>query len=455
MSRTGRSPLLGLATARQNLLRPAVLGSWTLLLGVLPGSSAMAYWQLTPQVQVGITYEDNPRYLSKAEEESQLELNPEAADDVLGVYLDAQVQGAFNTPSNQVSLTPRIRRTDYLKSNEDLNDSDVYVNFSSMHSGSRGSVSLDARYQNTGVRTSEFESATPDNPDAPPPQIAGSGQFSDTTQETWDLQPSLMFQLSPRNGISLSGGISETNYDRRSASSAANTGAVDYSNSSVDLTLRHFLNPKNSFIVALNGGNFLADQKGNDVDLGFENSTDSFGITAAYEHTFSARLTGTVTAGVSRSSVEFSRSGTSLARNEERNFVGSVALRRRSEVGNLNFSLGRQVAPSSNGTEVVQDTLRLTLDRNLTRTLTGSLGTIVQQQSAVSRDVFSILARQDRTYFTVDSTLSWRMTDTLSLIGAYTYVFNKNDAANSSISNDETNNRLYLGVLFRGVGVRR
>ena len=28
------------------------------------------------------------------------------------------------TPSNQVSSDPPIRRTDYLKSNEDLNDSD-------------------------------------------------------------------------------------------------------------------------------------------------------------------------------------------------------------------------------------------------------------------------------------------------------------------------------------------
>ena len=47
-----------------------------------------------------------------------------------------------------------------------------------MHSGRRGSVGLDRPgYQNTGVRTSEFESATPDNPNAPPPQTAGSGQL--------------------------------------------------------------------------------------------------------------------------------------------------------------------------------------------------------------------------------------------------------------------------------------
>jgi hypothetical protein len=437
--------------------RPALLGSWTLVLAVLPGSPALAYWQVTPQAQVGITYESNPRYFTKAEEAQQLERNPEAADDALGVYLDAQLQGLLKTPSSQVTLTPRIRRTDYLRSNEDLNDADSYLNFSSTHRGTLGSVGLDAGYQKTGVRSSEFESATPSEPDAPPPEIGGSGQFSDTTQETWDIQPSLTFQLSPRNAISVSGGFSETKYDERTASSTVNGGQLDYRNSSVELNLRHFLNPKNSFIVALNGGNFLAEQDGNV----FKNSTDSFGITTAYEHTFSERLTGTANIGVSRSSVEVSglAVGTFPIRNEERNFVGNVTLRRRAEQGYLNFSLGRRVAPGSSGSEVVQDTLRLAFDRNLTPTLTGSLATIVQQQSAVGR-VFqpgsniSALVRQDRTYISADSSLSWRMTETLSLLGTYTYVFNKNDVASAN-NNEETNNRLYLGVLYRGVGLRR
>lgn len=427
-----------------------------MLLAVLPGSPAVAYWQVTPQAQVGITYENNPRYFTKAEEAQQLLVNPEAGDDALGVYLDAQLQGLFRTPSSQVTLTPRIRRTDYLRSNEDLNDSDSYLNFSSAHRGSRGNVGFDARYQKTGVRSSEFESATPSEPDAPPPERGGSGQFSDTTQKTWDLQPSLTFQLSPRNAITVSGALTETTFDERTTSSTANGGQLDYRDSSVDLTLRHFLDPKNSFIVALNGGNFLAEQDGNV----FENSTDSFGITAAYEHTFSERLTGTANVGVSRSSVEVSGSAVpqSPRRNEERNFVGNVTLRRRAEQGYLNFSLGRQVAPGSNGSEVVQDTLRLSLDRNLTTTLTGSVAAIVQQQSAVGRVFQAVtgipsLVRQDRTYISGDSSLSWRMTETLTLIGTYTYRFNKNDFASGN--NEETNNSLYVGVLYRGVGVRR
>jgi hypothetical protein len=172
-----------------------MLGSWALLLAVLNGSPALAYWQVTPQAQVGITYESNPRYFTKAEEAQQLLVNPEAGDDALGVYLDAQLQGLFRTPSSQVTLTPRIRRTDYLKSNEDLNDADSYLNFTSTHRGTLGSVGLDAGYQKTGVRSSEFESATPSEPDAPLPENGGSGQFSDTTQKTWDLQPSLTFSF--------------------------------------------------------------------------------------------------------------------------------------------------------------------------------------------------------------------------------------------------------------------
>ena len=161
--------------------------------------------------------------------------------------------------------------------------------------------------------------------------------------------------------------------------------------------------------------------------------------------------------GVSRSSVEVSGSifGQAPIRNEERNFVGNVTLRRRAEQGYLNFSLGRRVTPGSSGSEVVQDTLRLAFDRNLTTTLTGTFATIVQQQSALGR-VFQTgsRARQDRTYISADTSLSWRMTETLSLLGTYTYSFNRNDVTNGS-NNSETNNRLYLGVLYRGVGFRR
>ncbi len=439
------------------------------LLAALPLSPALAYWQLTPQVEGGLTYETNPRYITDESKQVQQALNPDIMKDVMGNYIDVRLEGVYRTPSDQVSLTPRIRKTDYLKSNKDLNNDDWYVDFSAIHGGTRGNLSLAAGYQETGVRTSEFESATPDNPDATPPVSGGSGRFSDDTQRTLNIQPSLFYQISPRNVAGISAEYSDTTYDQQLTITGFGR-YLDYSYSSVDLTLRHFINEKNSFIMTLNGGNFLASQTGTP----FENSTDSFGINASYDHTFSATLSGNVTAGVSRSSVDVSGIRTGLdpltgsqcsignpcsISTEERNFIGNVSLRRRSELTTMNFSLGRQIAPRSDGTEVIQDQLRFYIDRPLTPTLSGSLAAIVSQESAVGQ-LFQqdsgnpFLARQDRIYFTFDTRISWQLTKTLSTYGTYSYFSDKNKT-NTGNDAQETNNRFYFGVLYRGTGVRR
>lgn len=449
MSRTGAPSRRGLLRCGLATLLPWALLPCVLLLGVLPASPALAYWQLTPQLEAGITYQTNPRYLSKEAEA----VNPDGAEYTLGTYVDARAEGLYKAPDNEVLLTARTRRTDYLKSNEDLNNSNSYVNFSAAHTGSRGNVGLAASYQETGIVTSEFQSATPDDPDNPPLN-GGTGRYSDATQTTWDFQPSLAFQLSPRNAVNITGDFADTTYDQQGALASIASGYFDYSNSSVDLTLRHYLNPKNFFSLALNGGNFLAE----DPRSTFQNSTDSFGIRAAYEHKFSETLTGNATAGVTRSSVDVSGITSGAISNETRNFVGNIGLRKRSEETTLNFSVGRAIAPGSNGTQVVQDTLRFYVDRALSRKLSGTVGTLVIKNSALSKGFqqdsqLIERIRQDSTYFTVDARLSWSLTETLSVYGTYSYISNKTDATTSNVQ--ETNNLLSFGVLYRGVGLRR
>jgi hypothetical protein len=440
-----------------------------LLLSAVPAVPAFAYWELTPQVEAGMTSENNPRYISDEEQPFILALNPDATDNVLGVYLDARLKGAYKTPSTEVSLLPRIRQTNYLKSNKDLNDDDWYVDFAAAYSGILGSIGLTANYQDTGVRTSEFESAIPDDPDAPVPVTDGSGRFSDDTRQSWDVQPSLSYQLSPRNLLGVTGLISETTYDEQREELLASRGYLDYSYSSLELSLRHVLDANNYFALALNGGNFLAEEPGRL----FENSTDSFGITAAYNRAFSDTLTGTLTLGITRSSLDVSGilggfdplsgvpclpSNPCSTSNEERNFVGSLDLRKRSESTTLNFSISSQISPRSDGTEVVQEQARVYVVRSLSNRLTGTLGAIYSQESAVGQifqpETSTIgLARQDRTYFTVEPGLSWQLTATLSVYASYAYLSNDTDVTSGTVG--QTNNRLFLGVRYQGVALRR
>jgi hypothetical protein len=451
------------------LRNPARRGLAALLLTAMPAVSALAYWELTPQAEVGMTFENNPRYISDEEEPFVLPLNPDAADNVLGVYVDARLKGAYKTPSTEVSLVPRIRQTNYLKSNTDLNDDDWYVDFAAAHNGILGGVGLTASYQDTGVRTSEFETAIPDDPDGPVPITDGSGRFSDDTRESWDVQPSLSYQLSPRNVLGVTGLISETTYDEQREELLASRSYLDYSYSSLELSLRHVLDANNYFALALNGGNFLADETGRQ----FENSTDSFGITAAYNRAFSDTLTGTLTLGITRSSLDVAGivggfdpltgapclpSDPCSTSNEERNFVGSLDVRKRSELTTLNFSISSQIAPRSDGTEVVQEQARVYVVRTLTSRLTGTLGAIYSQESAVGQ-IFQPetstlgFARQDRNYFTVEPGVAWQLTETLSVFASYAYQWNDTDVGTGSV--EETNNRVFLGVRYQGVPLRR
>ena len=54
---------------------------------------------------------------------------------------------------------------------------------------------------------------------------------------------------------------------------------------------------------------------------------------------------------------------------------------------------------------------------------------------------------------TIDSRISWTLTDTLQFYGSYSYISSTTDAINGNV--DQNNNRLNFGVLYRGVGFRR
>jgi hypothetical protein len=424
-------------------LRPVLAG----LVLVLSASPALAYWEIIPQVDAGITYEDNPRYIS----DESVDAGSVLREDATGVFTELQLDLTYKTPATELNLHPRVRESNYLESNKDLNEDDRYLDVLAARSGELGYAAFRGRYQETGIRTNEFESATPENPDEPPTVTGASGRFSEDTQEIWSFQPSLNYQLSPRNVVGLSGLWTESVYDEDETIGVGVNNYVDYDYSSVELSMRHVLDPKNVFVVALNGGSFSTK----DPESVLVNSTDSFGITAAYERTISETLTGSLTVGINRSSIdiETNAGGIPLASNEERNFIGSLEVRKRSERTTLNFSVGSQIAPRSDGTEVIQEQLRFYVDRRLGARLDGSLGVLYSIESAVGEAAPNVLTRQDRDYFTVDAGLSWRLTETLSVYGTYSYLSDTTDVITGNIH--QTNNRLYLGVRYRGVGLRR
>jgi hypothetical protein len=103
-------------------------------------------------------------------------------------------------------------------------------------------------------------------------------------------------------------------------------------------------------------------------------------------------------------------------------------------------------APRSNGTSVVSDNFRLGFERTLSERFTTAINLLYANDSALG-DV----GREDRVYYAASGTLRYRLTQTLSINGSYYYSVNKDDAN----SDNQTNNRLFISLAYKGVGIRR
>jgi hypothetical protein len=418
---------------------PALAGTWmALLAGVLPGTAA-AYWGVTPSFEVGITSESNPRYRN------------DGGRTVNGVFTDARLELSAETPTNLLRLTPRLRETNYLGNNRDLNDDDFYLDLIANHTGLRGESGITLSFRDVGISTGEFESAIPDDPDSNPiPGGSGRLDLDNDNQRTLLVQPYVSLKLSPRNAVQLSGGVTSTEYDRSLA-----TSYVDYTYSSGTLSLIHSLNEKNAFLISVNAGNFDADRPG----ALFDNNSDTYGLSVAYQKALTLTWSADINVGTSRTTVSilspFSLDPESAlicfptaCKVTDQNFVGNLSVRKRSERTTVNFTAGRSLAPRSDGTEVVQDQLRIFIQRTLSRRLTGSLGLVYLDETSVA-DIF----RHEREYFTVDGRLRWQMTPNWSVSGGYSY-YDDQDQSSFGFEADKTNNRWFLGVSWRGTQFR-
>lgn len=429
---------------------------------VTSSGPAYAYWELSPELDAGLIWEENPRYIGDSAKETAEDQVPGITDAVTGTFVETRLNAIYRTSSDTFILRPRMRSTDYLKANEDLNYDDWSIDVSAAHEDRRGGIGLSGSYGEISVRTGEFASATPENPNAPPESGGGSGRYSgNATQKSRNIRPYLSYNLSPRNVVRLNFNSTDITYDEPQGLgefAGAQRGYFDYDYNQTALAVDHFLDEKNFLQLSFTGNAFDSQQPNGP----FRNSSDSFGLNVGYNRAITPTLTANATVGTTRTATRVSGlpvdpltgapcplTALCSETNDARNFIGDVGIRRRSERTTLNFNLSRSIAPRSSGREVVQDQVRLFVDRSLTQRLSGSVGAIYSRETGVAN-----VLQVERDYLTIDTTLSWSLTRTLTTYAKYTYVYNEDSLVGSS-NFQQTNHRLYFGVSYRGVGIRR
>jgi hypothetical protein len=408
-------------------------------LGLASGSAA-AYWELIPQLGAGITWESNPRYVSDSLKE-----------DVSGTYAQVGLDGSYKTPADQVSLAATLTQTNYLDSNgvsnESLNNDNWSVNLGANHDDRRGGIGLFGGYAESPIRNGT------EDPNAPP-QPSGGGNFSDGTQKNGNLGASLSYNLSPRNRAALSFSTGKVTYDVP-GDRQLNRGYFNYTNDSASVAMSHYLNEKNFFQLVLNGGTFNSEAQNGPA----RNTTDSYGINVGYTYVPTETVLASLNVGTARTSVDIRglpfdpltgalcpEVAPCSASDESRNFVGNISVSKRSEETNLTLDVSRALTPQSNGTQDITDTFSLYGQRTLTKRLSTSAGALFSNSSAVGD-----LGRQNQKYSNLNFSLSWQLTATLSTYGKYSYVSSEDDGQ----SNPDTDNILFFGVSYQGVGFRR
>jgi hypothetical protein len=409
---------------------------------------AAAYWELVPEVSTGFLHETNPRFTVTEQ-------------DATGTFIDLKATGAYKTPQADFRLTPRIRKTDYLESNKDLSDDDFYVDGGSSFRRSRFSIGVNGYFRDVGVRTSEFEAATPIDPDAEYQPSGASGRIgsADDSQTTWSVSPYLTYVLSPRNQLGLNLSTSDTEYSR-----ADDRSYYDYTYDSGSASLTHTLDAKNALTLRFNASTYTAD-----AQIGpFRNASDSYSLNVGYQRTLTPTWNGEIYLGTERSKIRvsglafdpltglpFCPPGGCSLREDDQNFIGDLSLFRRAEKTNINFGISRFVAPQSNGTEYLSDQARIYVQQNLSPKLTANFALLGSEQT-----VLGGRERQEGRYLTFDTSLRWRIAANWSLSWTYTYYSDEDDLTILGVPGllsppKLTNNRFGFEVNWVGTAVRR
>jgi hypothetical protein len=440
LSRKARPP------ARLRLLAAAA--------AALPTLGVAGSLELAPEVEVGGVYETNPRFLPDCK--AGIPASSCGNQYALGTFVDARLRGTWRTADTEVSVTPRVRDWNYLESNKDLNNNDVYVDGVASRRFQRLQTALLGLYSDTLIRQQVFEDPTPTDPNGPPPGIGGSGQSATTgaTQSRWLLRPTLAYRISTRNELAVQYEYSEVAFD-----DAAPLNFFDFDAQNVNLTLTHTLNPRMSLRAGVYGSTFDASNADRAPTIqSFDNSTDTYGVNASYEFAYSERLSFTADLGTARNSVTVTTPLQGTLNSSDTTLIGNLGLRQRSEKSTINVDVGRSQIPRSDGRQITQDEARIFVERSLTPLVKGSVALTVFDQSGIGD-----ADRFDQTQYAVDFNASYRLERDWTVQATYRYQTNEEETRSlldigqgiGNFATDRTNRRIFVSVVYRGLGIRR
>ena len=399
-----------------------LLGTLTLagLVLAVPVHAQQAYWQ--PLLETGVEQNTNRNLATIPEDEA----------DVWGYFVEAAVLWGYVTPTSDTQFRPQVRFQRY-PDRDEIQNSEQYIDFSTRHQATeRSAFDLVARYSREDAFRSELVGAEFDDfdPDDPLDDADGSTTVTGTdTRQRLQVRPRFSHELSDVTGFRVDSTLRAVRFD----SDLVDRSEYDYIDLRGLMTRRY--TPRTRFLFGPTVSRYETRDN--------RNQTDEYGFDASMDHMWSEMTRIRAGASVVRSEIEFN-DGSTITSESDTNFGLTFDVRRRTEVGYLQFRSRRSVRPTSRGSVVVEDDLRLQYDHDFSERLSLTSALRFNQQEAPG----TVGSDRNRDGAWGELWLNWMATPTLFVRSGYRYAWREFEAEGTSADN----HAVWLSFGYRGLG---
>lgn len=408
------------------VFNPATHRSTTLSLAVAAAlvwaAPAVAAWEFVPQVGVLADNNDNPR------------LTPDGENEASRAVVDARVTMSSVGERGSLFFEPRIRANSYPDDDDkDLENDDAFVRSYGQYAWPNLTSGFYAEFQRRSIQSSEFISATPEDPNVPQAPILGTGELVFLNQQqnsTW-LAPFIDYRLSGRSNLRFEIQSSDVSYTgpqiRERGDFRDNrfyAGIVRHVDERTDVSARMFV------------GSFEGDVNSNE--------TNSAGVEGRFTRPMSDIWAFSFGAGVQRSDFSFLDDNGRLINNATSNVITDVEFRQRAELRTLNVRFAHEIYPSGSGFLQEVSQVSLYVDQNFTPKLNGRFG--IRYDDITTLDEVRTIDQRD--YARAEAEFRWAIKQRLFLIAGYQLTA---QAFGGSPDSDAESNAIYVGINYRGL----
>jgi len=393
--------------------RFAVCGALPLVAALASQPAGAAAWELNPSVEAGLLYDDNYRLTQ-----------PGTEIDVQGPVVDAALEMRTLTETGEFSFTPRVRAT-YFPDQTDLDTVDYFGTLDWLHKGQRARTEIRGDFAQQDIVNSEQPNSGAGG-DLGEPDIGDSGiAFVDNRRRLATLRPSVAFEVSQRHELQFGAGYTDVSFDRQLSGAQ-----MDYAVADLVAGLSTRVNETSSFIARLRGAQY---------DIESLEKTNSYGAELEWNRRTATDTRSYLRAGAQN--VELQNGDSEVA------WVAGVGVEFMAGRNELFADLSRNVGPSSAGTIIARDQLRV----RWTRAITPRLSLLAGLRGTDDDGVDPESTFQPRRYATGDVGFQWFWQEEFSLRAAYDYTWQEfRDSGN-----DATSSGAMLTVLYQPQQRRR